>query len=369
MSDNEKYDLVSIRRRYGGLFYRETLKGRDIFTKTLRRIVPGAFIIARMQVVHGAVAYVSEDFEGMCISKSYSQFVGRPGCSTKYFSMLAQSPMMAEYFMDASHGVVIEKMTFDQDRWLDFNIVLPPIDEQCKIVDTIDAVDARIAVAEEGAAKLDMLKAALYQSLFDDDSLPFVPLSEVAEIRNGSTPSRIRKDYWQRGSIAWLASGKVNDYRITTPSEPITERAVSECHLRILPAGSVVVGMIGQGKTRGMAARVEINAAINQNLAGIVPGLRLRGAYLHHYLVHSYQKLRSGGRGSNQDALTTGLVAQFKVPVPTAEEQQRIASVLDALDQRISAEREVVAKLTAQKGGLLADLLRGRVRVPLEVIS
>src|SRR4051794_28757357 len=94
MSDDERNDLVSIRRRYGGVFYRETLRGRDIFTKTLRRVVPGTFIIARMQVVHGAVSFVSDEFTGMCVSKSYSQFAGRANCDTKYFSILAQHPMM-----------------------------------------------------------------------------------------------------------------------------------------------------------------------------------------------------------------------------------------------------------------------------------
>ncbi len=265
--------------------------------------------------------------------------------------------------------VAIKGATLNKKSLAKMPLLLPPLSEQRWIADVLDLSSRGIEASEQILTKLRVTRQALYQEAFGEAEDSLVALGDLAEVRNGSTPSRTRRDYWERGSVPWLASGKVNDYRITTPSELVTQRAVSECHLRVLPAGSVLVGMIGQGKTRGMAARLDIAAAINQNLAGIVPGPRLLGGYLHHYLAHSYQRLRSGGRGSNQDALTTGLVAAFRVPVPPIDEQRRIMDLLDALDLRVNAEREVVAKLTAQKDGLLADLLTGRIRVPTEVAS
>ena len=41
MKDEEDYMLASIRRRNGGMFDRETKKGRKILTKTLNRVIPG----------------------------------------------------------------------------------------------------------------------------------------------------------------------------------------------------------------------------------------------------------------------------------------------------------------------------------------
>jgi type I restriction enzyme S subunit len=81
------------------------------------------------------------------------------------------------------------------------------------------------------------------------------------------------------------------------------ELALRECSIELLPAGTVVVAVIGQGKTRGMSARLEISACINQNLAYVSPGPLLDSRFLHQFLHHNYAALRGQGRGSNQDAL------------------------------------------------------------------
>ena len=64
MTDNDIYPLASIKRRNGGIFHRETKFGKEIITKTLRKLIPTSFVISRMQVVHGACSYASEEFEG-----------------------------------------------------------------------------------------------------------------------------------------------------------------------------------------------------------------------------------------------------------------------------------------------------------------
>jgi type I restriction enzyme, S subunit len=207
-------------------------------------------------------------------------------------------------------------------------------------------------------------------SLFTNTSHGVLPkdwkirkIGSVAQVFNGSTPSRLRHDYWGKGGIPWLASGKVNDYEIESPSEFITERAYRESSLRLLPPGSVVVGMIGEGKTRGMAGILRIPATINQNLAGIVPGDEIDGKFLQLVLDYNYVSLRSGGRGSNQDALNTKLVAEFQVVVPNLKEQHAIVRLVTSIERRINAERAELRKLRLLKQGLMGDLLTGRVRV------
>jgi len=69
--------------------------------------------------------------------------------------------------------------------------------------------------------------------------------------------------------------------------------------------------MIGQGRTRGTAAYLEIDATVNQNFAAISPGDRLDGGFLFHYLAASYERLRRASQGSNQGALNCKLVAAF----------------------------------------------------------
>ena len=51
----------------------------------------------------------------------------------------------------------------------------------------------------------------------------------------------------------------------------ITETAFRECHLPLVKSGSVLVGITGQGKTRGQAVVLSFEATINQHLAFITP--------------------------------------------------------------------------------------------------
>jgi len=98
-----------------------------------------------------------------------------------------------------------------------------------------------------------------------------VRLGQCASIENGTTPDRTKQQYWREGNVPWLSSGEVNQYQVVEAREFITEQALQECSLRSLPAGTILVGLIGQGKTRGTAAILQIEACINQNLAAILP--------------------------------------------------------------------------------------------------
>ena len=178
-------------------------------------------------------------------------------------------------------------------------------------------------------------------------------LRYVACVSNGSTPSRDRIDYWTNGTVPWLASGQVNDYVVRKAREFITPTAVLDTGLRLFAPGSVILGMVGQGKTRGMSAYLDIEATINQNLAGITPGSELNGHYLHYMLSASYEFNRNYGRGGNQAALNCTIVGGFKVLLPSLGEQEKIVAYLRAQDARIArfikGKREIIGLLIEQK--------------------
>jgi type I restriction enzyme S subunit len=281
----------------------------------------------------------------------------------RFSGYLGEAEGARQYFRSRASGST--RYTLTQQDFRELPISLPPLAEQVRIADILENVNFQIHTTERIVAKLKLIKLGLSRDFFDRSDWPFVRMGEASQVRNGTTPSRARPDYWEGGTVPWLASGKVNDYVVTSPSELVTRRAVSECGLRVLPYGSVIIGMIGEGKTRGMSARLHLPAAINQNLAGVIPGDHLDGGFLHQYLVYSYQRLRSGARGSNQDALNSRLVADFEIPLPSISEQAEISSKLVTLDRAVEKEASTVAKLSLLKDGLMFDLLTGHIRVPV----
>jgi type I restriction enzyme, S subunit len=197
-----------------------------------------------------------------------------------------------------------------------------------------------------------------------------VRIGLLAHILNGSTPSRSEPRYWSDGTIPWISSGKVNDYVVSEADEYITKAALKECPLRLLPAHTVLVGMIGQGKTRGMSAITSIPACINQNTAAIVVGARLKPQYVLNVLTAAYASLREFGRGGQQDALNCEIIGAFPVPVPPPTEQDRINIWLTAevgsLDRMRIALRDSVSLLREYRQALITAAVTGQLDIPAE---
>ncbi|WP_282782146.1 restriction endonuclease subunit S [Phaeodactylibacter xiamenensis] len=190
-------------------------------------------------------------------------------------------------------------------------------------------------------------------------------IAQIATVGNGTTPSESNPEYWENGSIAWLPTGKVNDRVIELSETFITQKALDETSLKVLPARTILLAMIGQGKTRGMVALTKIKATVNQNFSYIVPNIeRVDHLYLFNRLSFDYYKLRGSGRGGGQESLNTRIVKNFKIPLPPLPEQRAIARILSTWDAAIDKLGQLIAKKQALKKGLMQQLLSGRVRFP-----
>ena len=141
--ENELYKLISVRRRSEGLFFRESLYGRDIATKNLRPAKTGDFLISKMQIVHGASGLVTDEFDDAKISGSYISLVSKDSniLDIRYYNFWSQMPIFYHQTFVSSFGVHIEKMTFDLDTFMSFGMPLPPIEEQHAIVSLIESVN------------------------------------------------------------------------------------------------------------------------------------------------------------------------------------------------------------------------------------
>lgn len=167
-SDDDLYRLISVRRRSGGLFHREDLYGRDIKTKNLKHARSGDFLISKMQVVHGAMGLVRDEFDGMQISGSYIAVVSKDpkALQIEFFDWLSRMPRMYHQTYLCSYGVHIEKMTFNFGLFLREKIIVPPTArEQARIVEVLSAAEQEERGLETQIANLRTEKKALMQQL------------------------------------------------------------------------------------------------------------------------------------------------------------------------------------------------------------
>ncbi|WJM96862.1 restriction endonuclease subunit S [Pseudomonas defluvii] len=197
---------------------------------------------------------------------------------------------------------------------------------------------------------------------------PLPKLGHLARVLNGSTPSRENMDYWHGGDIPWVASGSLNDYRIDLASEFITKKALKECSVEMIPRGAILVGLVGQGKTRGLAALLNIDATINQNVCAVVPDKeKVLSGFLHLYLHCIYEPLRDFGRGANQAALNCELVSALRIPLPCMEEQSRIVryieNKLNEFDALEDYAQRSIGLMQERRSALISAAVTGKIDV------
>ena len=151
------------------------------------------------------------------------------------------------------------------------------------------------------------------------------------DIGNGSTPSTSTARFWDQDGFPWLNSSVVNHPSVVHPSRRVSHTALEELHLPIVPPGSLLMGITGQGKTRGMVTTLDIEATINQHLAYLVPRSPqspISVEYLRLALDVAYPELRqlSDGNGGTRGALTCYMLQQFRVPVPPKNLQDALVT-------------------------------------------
>lgn len=103
--------------------------------------------------------------------------------------------------------------------------------------------------------------------------------------------------------------------------------------------------MIGEGKTRGQAAILDIEACNNQNSAAIrVSETDVLPEYVYGFLEKEYEDTRRRGSGGNQPALNKERVRQIPFGLPPVAEQKRIVA---EVDRGLSLLRETEAQVDA----------------------
>jgi type I restriction enzyme S subunit len=194
------------------------------------------------------------------------------------------------------------------------------------------------------------------------------PIKYLAEVGNGSTPSVENADYWDEGGFPWLNSSVVNLPPVTSASRYVTETALRECHLPKIQPPAVLVGITGQGKTRGMAALLGMEATINQHLAFIKPrSQQISTEYLCYLLGHAYAFLRSDSdaAGSTKGAITCEQLASMKIPVPPIDEQIDICARIEkSLVVSIRLRSEITRSLdllAERRSSLITAAVSGQI--------
>ncbi|GAA2289807.1 restriction endonuclease subunit S [Streptomyces kunmingensis] len=273
----------------------------------------------------------------------------------------------------------------------DLEIPVPPLAEQHRIVAKLDEQLAHIEAGEASIGVADRRKdeflqvvlaqvlrgklvtedisegeagalvpdpAALADGPWDvPKSWRWASIGSLFKVAVGATPARDNSEHWT-GDIPWVSSGEVAFGRISGTRESISVGSMANPAARIHPPGTVMIAMIGEGRTRGQAAILDIAAAHNQNCASIrVSETQILPEFVYYFLKARYEETRLEASGGNQPALNKSKIQALAIPIPPLGTQRNIVARVQELESDLLDLQEAVTGSRAQASKLRSALL------------
>ena len=251
---------------------------------------------------------------------------------------LLRSGLVQGYWISkANCGGAVSNLNSDIVRSTPIPIPPLPIQEEIvRVLDTFTELQAELqAELQKRLQQYNYYRDNLLTNFNPDQKAQEYTLEDITkDIYSGATPSKDKKEYWDNGTIPWMSSGEVNLGQVYEVEGRITQLGYDKCSTKMVPEGSVVIALAGQGKTRGTVALLRTSVCTNQSLAALVPNTDIvSGEYLYHYLRTQYLKLRdvSSGDGT-RGGLNLKMLRAYKVIIPSKETQSQIVSFLNRFE-------------------------------------
>ena len=170
-------------------------------------------------------------------------------------------------------------------------------------------------------------------------------IKDITQLSTGATPKTSKIEFWG-GDIRWMSSGELNLKHIYEVEGRITRLGYDSASTKMLPKNCILIGLAGQGKTRGTCAINHIELCTNQSIGAIWPSKIFNSLFLYYNIDSRYKELRElssgdGGRGG----LNLPLIGSLRVPFCSLKEQSKIASFLLLIEKRIETQNKIIREI------------------------
>jgi type I restriction enzyme S subunit len=324
-------------------------------SRARQNVEEGDILVSLTRPNRNAVAKVTRDLAGAIASTGF-HLLRSVGVEPGYIYCYVQSREFVDGLVAKVQGVVYPAVRPKDVTAMP--IPLPPLAEQKRIVAEIEKQFTKLETARADLATARRRANRLMRSVLArafrhnhpeggqvdlSSTAPWsltagwrwARIGDIFDVFVGATPSRRLPEYWN-GGVPWVSSGEISFCRINFTRESISELGLRNTSTVIHPPGTILLGMIGEGKTRGQCAILDIHACHNQNSAAIrVSEAKRSPEYVYYFLQYVYSMTRKIGSGNNQRALNKERVKAIRIPLPPDDQDFEIAAQLGTWSARV----------------------------------
>lgn len=295
---------------------------------------------------------------------------------SRYLFYLISMPEPVGWLINHAKGTTMLNLNTSILSSLPLNIE-PNITKQKRIASVLYAYDKLIENNRKQIKLLEEAAQRLYKEWFIDfkfpgqDILPatselpegwkVMPASELFEISIGKTPSRKKAEYFCKKGVPWASVRDLGEASvfIGKTNESLTEEAISNCKVKIVPAGTILLSF---KLTVGRVAIASSPISTNEAIAHFRVNDDLCREYLYEFLSN-FQYSKLGSTSSISTAINSSIVKSMPIIVPSNHVLKKFHEIVKPMFSEIENLNERILKLIEARDRMLPKLMSGEVEV------
>ena len=232
--------------------------------------------------------------------------------------------------------------------------LLPSLEQQQQIVSVLDKISLLIDKRKKQLTKLDELVKSRFVEMFGEvitnsNGYELKKYGDFFELNAGGTPSKGKKEYWDKGSISWIGSNMCqNTFIYKNDGNYITEEGLRHSSARLFPVDTVLIALVGA--TIGKTALLKFETTTNQNVLGI-RGIRKSGytpEFVYYYTQGLYPMFLNLGEGGFAMA-SKKFISLLPIPIVELGLQNQFADFVNQIEKLKSSVQKSLESLETLK--------------------
>jgi type I restriction enzyme S subunit len=363
IDDFARYKRARVQSHGKGIVLRDEIGGIEIKTKKQQAARTGEFLVAEIDAKVGGFGIVPPQLDGAVVSSHYFLFqINEKKCSKDWLNWFVRYNSLEDQVkaQGSTNYAAIRP-----SHVLNFEIPLPPIDEQHRILGRVEGLAVRIAKAKflrnEADIETDSLEHSCVDQVYKSCAANF-GTSEFASICDTITDGDHITPRFSDSGVKFIFVGNVSSGFLHFKN---CKHVLPEYYAKIRPQRRAQVGDIlysAVGATLGIPAIVDQSEefCFQRHIAIIKPNRsKLDSKFLWHMLRSTtvFEIAWANITGTAQPTVPLNAIRRFPIPVPPLDEQRRIVAYLDSVQARLASLRELQSATGEELSALLPSVL------------
>lgn len=253
----------------------------------------------------------------------------------------------------------------------DLVIPYPPLDEQKRIVEKLDALLSRFETAIEHLQESVTLADALYASTINEQMMQAIELAglstvekHIEQIQTGTTPPTKQPEFYENGDINWFAPSDFGDHDILFDSnKKLSQKAFDAGKARKFDAGTIM--LVAIGATIGKIGYLEQDASSNQQITGMKFNSAIIPRYAYYWFRFIKPEILTNASTATLPIINQKGIKALSFCAPNKQLQKTICRKIDEVSNfrnKVKAElNEKVELMRSLKASILDSAFKGEL--------